>query len=80
MEVQAFEGKKNKFLYVSIAVGIIYYLLPMIINYGADGSKYTLHNISEIYLDGGNSFFCSHGSIINGLLLFGSNQDGFATV
>lgn len=57
MEVQAFEGKKNKFLYVSIVVGIIYYLLPMIINYGADGSKYTLHNILEIYLDGGNSFF-----------------------
>lgn len=57
MEVQAFEGKKNKFLYVSIVVGIIYYLLPMIINYGADGNKYTLHNILEIYLDGGNSFF-----------------------
>lgn len=57
MEVQAFEGKKNKFLYVSIVVGIIYYLLPMIINYKADGSKYTLHNISELYLDGGNSFF-----------------------
>lgn len=57
MEVQAFEGKKNKFFYASIVVGIIYYLLPMIINYGADGSKYTLHNILEIYLDGGNSFF-----------------------
>ncbi len=57
MEVQAFEGKKNKFLYVSIVVGIIYYLLPMIINYKADGSKYTLHNISELYLNGGNSFF-----------------------
>lgn len=57
MEVQAFEGKKNKFLYVSILVGIIYYLLPMIINYKADGSKYTLHNILELYLGGGNSFF-----------------------
>lgn len=57
MEVQAFEGKKNKFIYVSIVVGIIYYLAPMIINYGADGSKYTLHNILEIYLGGGNSFF-----------------------
>lgn len=57
MEVQAFEGKKNKFLYVSIVVGIIYYLLPMIINYGVNGSKYTLHNISELYLNGGNSFF-----------------------
>lgn len=57
MEVQAFEGKKNKFLYVSILVGIIYYLLPMIINYKADVSKYTLHNISELYMDGGNSFF-----------------------
>lgn len=56
MEVQLFEGKKNKFLCVSIVVGIIYYFVPMIFNYGIDGSKYTLHNISEIYLDGGNSF------------------------
>lgn len=57
MEVQAFEGKKNKFMYISIVVGIIYYLLPMVINYKADVSKYTLHNVSEMYMDGGNSFF-----------------------
>lgn len=72
MAVQAFEGKKNKFLYVSAAVGIIYYLLPMIINYKADVSKYTLHNISELYMDGGNSFFAVMAALL--MVYFYSGQ------